>query len=230
MSCVVVIKNFVSQSSSFSSNFLIHYFCLFSLIQSTITTTKTSTELPDTKMHTLLLDHNDIKLTWYIDWPNREILFNVDNAFTDLTKWFSFGFSKRGELEASDVCFFVNHYDENEDQDEFSGGIDTYIGADNQIYKDHQQDCVVLRMDDHSVAFKRKFDTCDPQDFSMHEGTMYLLWSRGDEMLEFPMPYARDNGTERRKRQVHGHFYSSENEGIVMAQLLRADKLDIPEK
>lgn len=67
--------------------------------------------LPSTKLHTLLLDHKDTKLTWYIDWPRKEVLFNVERAFDDDddTKWFSFGFSKRGELEASDLCFFVRN-------------------------------------------------------------------------------------------------------------------------
>lgn len=69
--------------------------------------------LPDTKLHTLFLDHRNIKLTWYIDWPKKEVLFNVDDAFTDETDWFSFGFSQRGQIEGSDICFFVrNIYDE----------------------------------------------------------------------------------------------------------------------
>lgn len=69
--------------------------------------------LPSTKLHTLLLDHHNVKLTWYIDWPKKEVLFNVDDAFTDDTDWFSFGFSKRGQIDGSDICFFVrNIYDE----------------------------------------------------------------------------------------------------------------------
>ena len=54
-----------------------------------------------------------MKLTWYIDWPKKEVLFNVDEAFTDDTDWFAFGFSKRGQIEGSDVCYFVKSiYDE----------------------------------------------------------------------------------------------------------------------
>lgn len=54
-----------------------------------------------------------MKLTWFIDWPKKEVLFNIDDAFTDETDWFSFGFSKRGEIEGSDVCYFVrNIYDD----------------------------------------------------------------------------------------------------------------------
>ena len=60
-----------------------------------------------------MLDHHNVKLTWFIDWPKKEVLFNVDDAFTDDTDWFSFGFSQRGQIEGSDVCFFVrNIYDE----------------------------------------------------------------------------------------------------------------------
>lgn len=69
--------------------------------------------LPSTKLHNLLLDHHNMKLTWYIDWPKKEVLFNVDDAFTDDTDWFSLGFSKRGQIEGSDICFFVKSiYDE----------------------------------------------------------------------------------------------------------------------
>lgn len=50
---------------------------------------------------------------------------------------------------------------------------DAYIGADHKIYRDLQQDCELLRIDDRSVAFKRKFDTCDPQDFRMHVSKIY---------------------------------------------------------
>lgn len=79
----------------------------------TTTTTTTKKGLPSTKLHTLVLDHHNVKLTWFIDWPKKEVLFNVDEAFTDDTDWFSFGFSQRGQIEGSDVCFFVrNIYDE----------------------------------------------------------------------------------------------------------------------
>lgn len=80
-------------------------------------------ELPDTKLHTLLLDHKKVKLTWFIDWNNKEVLFNVDEAFAGDTNWFSFGFSKRGDLEGSDVCFFVRR----EDEDLFNGAIVNWI-------------------------------------------------------------------------------------------------------
>lgn len=38
-------------------------------------------------------------------------MFNVDNAFSAKNKWFSFGFSKRGDLVHSDICFFTKEND-----------------------------------------------------------------------------------------------------------------------
>lgn len=91
--------------------FIFPYFCFLPLFG--------NAELPSTKLHTLLLDHKDTKLTWYIDWPRKEVLFNVEHAFDldgDDIQWFSFGFSKRGELEASDLCFFVQNSMDDEDK------------------------------------------------------------------------------------------------------------------
>lgn len=48
-----------------------------------------------------------------VDWNKKEVLFNVDEAFAPDSKWFAFGFSKRGELPSSDVCFFIK--DENQE-------------------------------------------------------------------------------------------------------------------
>lgn len=52
------------------------------------------------------LNHGNIKLSWLIDWKGEEVLFNVQNVFTEDYKWFYFGFSKRGDFEESDLCFF----------------------------------------------------------------------------------------------------------------------------
>lgn len=58
------------------------------------------------------MDNDHIKLSWLIDWTKEEVLFNVDHAFDENDKWFSFGFSKRGDFEQSDICFFFKN-DEN---------------------------------------------------------------------------------------------------------------------
>lgn len=69
--------------------------------------------------------------------------------------------------------------------------------------------------------------------FTFQEGTMYLLWSRGTETLSFPMDIDQTaNADGRRKRADHSHTMQGmqKNDGTVMVQLLRADKLEIPEK
>lgn len=61
---------------------------------------------------------------------------------------------------------------------------------------------------------------------------MYILWSRGSEILNFPMDYEINGTSQRHKREGHSHspHRSGVNDGLVMAQLLRADKLVIPER
>lgn len=61
---------------------------------------------------------------------------------------------------------------------------------------------------------------------------MYLLWSRGSQELSFPMDYERNGTIGRRKRESshHGIHGVGANDGTIMVQLLRADKLVVPEK
>lgn len=61
---------------------------------------------------------------------------------------------------------------------------------------------------------------------------MYILWSRGSQILNFPMEYETNETIHRHKREGHSPspHRTSANDGLVMAQLLRADKLVIPER
>ncbi|XP_037815839.1 tyramine beta-hydroxylase isoform X1 [Lucilia sericata] len=168
--------------------------------------------LSDTKLHEIYLDNKEIKLSWMVDWYKQEVLFHLQNAFNEQHRWFYLGFSKRGGIGDADICFFENQ------NGFFNVVTDTYTSPDGKfVHKDYQQDCVLFKMDEYTLAFKRKFDTCDPSDFRMHEGTMYVMWARGEVELEltdyqFPFPNV-----------------SSQESGIKMMQLLRADKILIPE-
>lgn len=64
---------------------------------------------------------------------------------------------------------------------------------------------------------------------------MYLLWSRGYDDITFPMIISTNASAKRAKRAAHGHSHvqmdsQAASDGMLMAQLLRADKLEIPEK
>lgn len=151
-------------------------------------------------------------MTWLVDWTAKEVFFHIANALEENYTWFSLGFSRRGRFERSDLCIF-------QWQNEIFYTVkDAYTSEDGEtIYFDKQQDCILLRMDDNSIAFKRKFDTCDPDDLPMHEGTMYVMWARGMEELDLEgTNIATPNTTD--------------DEGINVIQLLRADILDVPEK
>lgn len=56
--------------------------------------------------HSLLLNDDDLLLSWSIDWRNEAVLFNVDNAFSATNKYFTFGFTKWGREEQADLCLF----------------------------------------------------------------------------------------------------------------------------
>uniref|UniRef100_A0A1B0D5V1 Uncharacterized protein n=1 Tax=Phlebotomus papatasi TaxID=29031 RepID=A0A1B0D5V1_PHLPP len=165
-----------------------------------------------TKLHSHLLDSDTMKMSWLIDWHGEEVFFHVKNAFRGDDNWFYLGFSKRGEMTEADLCIFQLK------NTLFNLATDTYISQDGgTIFKDVTQDCELLRIDDNSVAFKRRFNTCDPQDLKMHEGTMYIAWGRGQD--DFDLTESIDKDTL--------HPLAS---GVTMIQLLRADKIVIPEK
>lgn len=99
-----------------------------------------------------------------------------------------------------------------------------------------------MPFDSYFVILKFTFSVFDDLEFYIvqcQEGTMYILWSRGSEILNFPMDYETNATTtiataHRHKREGHSHSHSPHrtgaNDGLVMAQLLRADKLVIPER
>uniref|UniRef100_A0A336KLX3 CSON010608 protein n=1 Tax=Culicoides sonorensis TaxID=179676 RepID=A0A336KLX3_CULSO len=171
-------------------------------------------KIPQNRLHSINLDHDHVKMSWLVDWNSKEVFFHISNAFEGDYTWFSLGFSKRGEFERSDLCIFQWQ------NDLFNAVVDAYTSDDgDSIYFDDKQDCILLRMDDNSIAFKKKFDTCDPHDLIMHEGTMYVLWTRGIEELDL------DSGT-----YIATPNTTSKDNGMHMVQILRADAIDIPER
>lgn len=56
--------------------------------------------------HSVLLNNDDLLLSWSIDWANEAVLMNVDNAFGPKHKFFTFGFTKWGREQQADLCLF----------------------------------------------------------------------------------------------------------------------------
>ncbi|XP_040169352.1 tyramine beta-hydroxylase [Anopheles arabiensis] len=182
---------------------------IFTLLLTSVTCYNISSE----RLHSLKLNHDSTKLTWMVDWPKKEVLFYINNTFDNgKFKTFAIGFSQRGELSRCDLCVFTSV------PKLYQQVHDSYTSRKfDHIFRDTLQNCEVMYMDDNSVAFRRKFDTCDPQDIVFHTGTMYIVWLRSNALLEWS-----NNSTIIPK-------HSTKNQGVLPVQLLRADKIRIPE-
>lgn len=70
-------------TSSFSLSFIFH----------------SCSDITPNQMHQVTLDTIEkVKLTWMVDWPERNVFFQVKNGITDRYSWFAVGFSRRGEF------------------------------------------------------------------------------------------------------------------------------------
>lgn len=89
-----------------------------------------------------------------------------------------------------------------------------------EIIIDQQQDCIIqttAAISKAEISFKRKFDTCDENDFPFHDGTMYIFWMRGRE----PLPLHLNFKKPKLLKSDHG---------VSSLQLLHDDSYSIPEK
>lgn len=64
---------------------------------------------------------------------------------------------------------------------------DSWADKEGVLHIDKQQDCrnfrIKLRKGFIKYTFERKFDTCDPNDYIIEDGTTHIVWSRGDHAL-----------------------------------------------
>lgn len=56
-------------------------------------------DITPNQMHQVTLDPVEkVKFTWMVDWPERNVFFQVKNGINDRYSWFAVGFSRRGEF------------------------------------------------------------------------------------------------------------------------------------
>lgn len=59
------------------------------------------------QMHQVTLDPVEkTRLTWMVDWPEKNVFFQVKNGINEKFSWFAIGFSRRGEFPRTDFCIF----------------------------------------------------------------------------------------------------------------------------
>lgn len=64
---------------------------------------------------------------------------------------------------------------------------DTWADDQGVIGLDKHQNCnafkIRFRKNATKFTFQRKFDTCDPKDYIIEEGTTHIVWARGNALL-----------------------------------------------
>lgn len=59
----------------------------------------TLTDITPNQMHQVTLDPIEkVKLTWMVDWPEKNVFFQLKNGINERFTWFAIGFSRRGDL------------------------------------------------------------------------------------------------------------------------------------
>ncbi|CAH0585570.1 unnamed protein product [Chrysodeixis includens] len=122
----------------------------------------------------------DILLKWRVDYTLRKIQFRVE--FSDKApeyKWFTVGFSDRGDLNNSDTCLFWTDYKGNQYYE------DMHADDKGKLIRDKKQNCDLFSLDKAtgSLVFERDFDTCDDDDYIIEDGTVHVVWARGNDKL-----------------------------------------------
>lgn len=68
---------------------------------------RVSEDVSPNQMHQVTLDPvEETRLTWMVDWPEKNVFFQVKNGVNDRYSWFAIGFSRRGDFPRTDFCFF----------------------------------------------------------------------------------------------------------------------------
>lgn len=119
-------------------------------------------------------------LYWRLDYERQALLVEV-HATLPPRAWFALGFSDYGEPAPADYCVLW------EDWRGRAQLHDAWAGEDGRLRADAVQDCKEFR---HTrvgnvtkFAFRRLFDTCDPHDYVIEEGTTHVVWATGDGPL-----------------------------------------------
>lgn len=113
-----------------------------------------------------------VKLYWNVDTAKKEIYFTVE---AQTTGWVGFGISTgQGKMQGADIVIGWVKDGKTYFKDRHATGHST-------PKIDSQQDYVLIALQEESgktvMKFKRKFETCDPDDNSIKEGTTKVIYA-----------------------------------------------------
>ncbi|XP_021938401.1 dopamine beta-hydroxylase [Zootermopsis nevadensis] len=134
-----------------------------------------STTTTAARVFRIPLDTNST-FSWTLDYPARTVSIEVHSP-AEKNHWVAVGFSDYGDLVGADLCVLWT---------DWRGRThlqDTWVDLNGRSVVDSQQDCLGFRHiqlnDVVKFTFTRRFDTCDPQDYVIEEGTTHVVWARG---------------------------------------------------
>ncbi|CAG2102775.1 unnamed protein product, partial [Medioppia subpectinata] len=124
-------------------------------------------------------DRHKYHMFWTYD--QKWVTIRVQTMSDTNDDWFAVGFSPDGLIGGSDMCILwtdtTSHYKLQ----------DIHVDSDGIGLVDTSNDCHLINAtklsNGLSFAFKRAFNTCDPIDYTIEEGTTNMVWSTGSGLL-----------------------------------------------
>ncbi|KAH7642017.1 dopamine beta-hydroxylase-like protein [Dermatophagoides farinae] len=138
-----------------------------------------------TSTYQINLDIDDhYHLFWSPDYSDETILFELKLKLQTNYDWFAFGFSDHGSIVDADLCLIWSDKRRKLHLEDAKTDNDTMVIIEHR--RGHlSNDCHFIKSK-HDwkqkilyVAFRRYFDTCDPEDYRVDNGTTHIVYATG---------------------------------------------------
>ncbi|RWS27720.1 Dopamine beta-hydroxylase-like protein [Leptotrombidium deliense] len=128
------------------------------------------------------LDTDDkIHMFWSIDYKAELVTIELRLNVPDDKLWFAVGFSAYGQITNADLCILWMDKKLNTHFDDISTDDDGFVTEDNH------NDCQLMKLKRKGsvtrFVFQRKFDTCEPGDYVIEDGTNCIVYAIGSGTL-----------------------------------------------
>nr|XP_027199073.1 dopamine beta-hydroxylase-like [Dermatophagoides pteronyssinus] len=144
--------------------------------------TKSNSSISTYQINLDIDDH--FHLFWSPDYLDETILFELKLKLKTNYDWFAFGFSDHGSIANADLCLIWTDKRRRLHLEDAKTDNDSMVIIKN--HHDHQSnDCQFIKSKHDRqqkmlyVAFRRYFDTCDPDDYQIDNGTTHMVYVTG---------------------------------------------------
>ncbi|CAG2177798.1 unnamed protein product, partial [Oppiella nova] len=125
------------------------------------------------------LDVDDqYRLFWTVDYETQAATLEVRAVLQRPYDWFAVGFSNYGEIVDADMCVLWTDRRHKIHFQDIHTDNNSFVFVD-----DVSNDCKLLSARKKTkvlrFAFRRDFDTCDPNDYLIEDGTTHIVYATG---------------------------------------------------